>query len=151
MLATPPPSGLTEEQTITVGGRQYWECGHTGWHLMLGWLSGPETLMRVSDNRDHYWDVTEHTPTGIKTGRQPMAPDDRREIEDDQNAYLDYAGLPSDRPHGYRWFQVLPDGLTVEDVHAAANEAIDTAGLTESRYISKAVPHMRTALLRLYS
>ena len=28
--------------------------------------------------------------------------------------YLDFAGLPSDRPYGCRWFQVLPVGLAAD-------------------------------------
>ena len=150
-LPAPPPPDLAEDQSITVGGRQYWECGHSGWHLMLGWLCGPETLMRTPDNREHHWDVTEHTPTGVRTGRQSMPPDDRREIEDSENEYLDLAGLPSDRPYGFQWFQVLPSGLTAEDIRIAANQAIDAARLSGSRYVSEAVPHIREALRRPYS
>ncbi len=107
--------------------------------------------MRTPDNRDHHWDVTEHTPTGARTGRRSMPPDDRREIEDGENEYLHCAGLPSDRPYGFRWFQVLPSGLTADDIGIAANQAIGAAGLSESRYVSEAVPHIRKALRRLYS
>jgi hypothetical protein len=60
-------------------------------------------------------------------------------------------GIPSDRPDSYRWFQVLPEGLAAEDVHAAANKAIGAAGLGESRHISRAVPHIRPALHGLYA
>lgn len=150
VFPAPPPSDLADNQTVTAAGNRYWECGHSGWHLMLGWLGGPGTLMRTPDNRDHYWDVIEH-PTGSRTGRQPMPLDERREIEDSENGYLRFAGLPGDRPYGYRWFQLLPAGLAAEDIHVAANTAIDAAGLADSRYISRAVPHIRVALHNLYS
>ena len=149
-LPAPPPAEFSGDRTVVVHGRRYWECGHTGWHLLLGWLCGPETLRRSPDNRAHYWDVVEPRPGGAEESRQPMPAEDRREIEEGGNEYLDLAGLPSDRPYGYRWFQVLPDGLAADDVHAAAYEAIDAAGLAESRYISRAVPHIRAALHRLY-
>jgi hypothetical protein len=117
LLPVTPPSDLAEDDVLGVGKRQYWECGYSGWHLMLGWLAGPETLMRAPDNRDHYWDVEEQTSSGSRTLRMAMSPDDQRELEDDRNDYLREVGLPADRPHGYRWFQVLPDGLTAGDVH----------------------------------
>ena len=152
LLPFAPRPDWAKDQTVVVDGRQYWECGTSGWDLMLGWLSGPETLMRSPDNREHYWDVVEHLPGGgVTESRQPMPPEDRLEIEDSENEYLDVAGLPSDRPYGYRWFQVLPGDVVAEDINAAACQAIDAAGLTHSRYISKAVPHIRAALQRLYA
>jgi hypothetical protein len=151
LLPIEPPPDLAENETIVVWGLQYWECGSSGWALLLGWLCGPATLIRTADNRDHHMTVTEHAQGQAETIRQPTPPEVLHEITDTQNEYLDSAGLPSNRPHGFRWFQVLPDGLTADDIAEAAYDAIDAAGLTNSRHISESVPHIRQALRHLYS
>lgn len=151
LLPSPPPPVLDEDQTVKVGEREYWECGHTGWHLMLAWLAGPVTLTRYPDNVEHYWDVTEHTESGVRNYRRPVTADERREIEDHQNSYLYEVGLPADRPYGYRWFQVLPQGRTAGDIHVAANESIVASGLRNSHHPREAVPFIRHAIGYLYS
>jgi hypothetical protein len=88
LLPVTPPPDLTEEDVLAVGQRRYWECGYSGWHLMLGWLSCSAMLMRAFDNRDRYWDTQEQAPSGSRAYRMAMLLDNLRELEDDRNDYL---------------------------------------------------------------
>jgi hypothetical protein len=113
-LPTVPPPALAEDDVLPVGQLRYWECGYSGWHLMLGWLAGPEML-----------------------------------IEDDRNSYLRQAGLPADRAHGYRWFQVLPTGLLAADLHRVRRDTARVR-LETMDDLRRAVPSVRQAIQRLY-
>ena len=82
--------------------------------------------------------------------RAPVTEDEQREAEEDANAYLHDVGLPADRPYGYRWFQVLPEGGSARDIRAAAYRAIEMSGLPDSHHPREAVPFIRAAIDRLY-
>ena len=123
-LPEAPPESFTEVDVIATGDGRYWECGATGFTLMVGWLAGPDTLRRWPETRERTQEVVCHDPDGTRTfQRLPLSEQDVREIHDDEDAYLADCGIPP-RPRGYRWFQRLPHGLTSGDVLEAVNRAL---------------------------
>ncbi|WP_130510087.1 DUF5956 family protein [Krasilnikovia cinnamomea] len=123
LLPEPPPVDLADRTTFRTSAGEFWECGDSGWDLMIGWLADPATLARFPDHRMHRWEVTEETITGVRSYTRPTTDDEQKEFEEDQNVFLHDMGLPADRPTGFRWLQRLPDGVTVEKIHSATLRA----------------------------
>jgi hypothetical protein len=114
-----PPDDLDEHDVVVTDQGTYWECGFTDWHLMLGWLAGPATLMRCPDNREQLWTVIEQDASGNRQISQRRVGDEElRAADEDINHLLRQRGIP-ERPSGFRWFQLVPPGRTGHDVVAA--------------------------------
>jgi hypothetical protein len=148
MLPFAPPDTLDDHDVLDTGRGRYWECGLSDWHLLAGWLAGPETLMRFPDHREHW--ITEHciTETGdVEVSRRLETAEERQERDDWTNEHLRDLGLP-ERPNGYRWFQRVPDGLTGRDVLAAAGRA--QAELPDGLAMRLTVPFIRAAVQQVY-
>ncbi len=148
MLPFAPPQTLDDHDVLDTGQGRYWECGVSDWHLLAGWLAGPETLMRFPDDREHWIRVQCVTETGdLEVSRRLETAEERRERDEWTNEYLRDLGLP-ERPDGYRWFQRVPDGLTGRDVLAAAGRA--QGELPDGLEARLTVPFLRAAVQQVY-
>ena len=99
-----------------------------GWGALMGWAAGEENLRR------HPTSDAGRTVTGYieqagerEAFEEPFTSDDRKEIDDEIDAYLREADLPP-RPRGYVWMIRVPDSHTspetfLEDVDAAVLRA----------------------------
>jgi hypothetical protein len=147
LLGSTPPAGSAPGHAFRVGGLRYWECGGTGFDMMIAWVAGFATLRKFPDFRVP---MTSHTETRPgrrpRTWQQPMDDEFAGEIEDAINGYLTDAGLPG-RPAGFRWFQTCPGGLKPIDLYDAAVEAQSTAGRS-ARHQAAAVRQAIAALYR---
>ncbi len=118
-LSVRPPDDLDDHDVVVTDQGTYWECGHTDWHLMLGWFAGPENLMRYPDDREQWWTVTETDASGARRVPRRRAGDDEvRDGDEEVNQLLRERGIPG-RPSGFRWFQLVPPGGSGRDVVAA--------------------------------
>lgn len=149
MLPEPPPEMANIYDTVHTPWGRYWECGHSGWDLLIAWLAGPETLARYPESEQQYWTVTRFASGKTKEAREPETPENRAIAIEAKNSVLREAGLPS-IPDGYRWFQVLPNGLTAVDVTSAANRAVAASGLPEGHGPGDEIPFVATEIRRLY-
>ncbi|RZU52790.1 hypothetical protein EV385_4674 [Krasilnikovia cinnamomea] len=145
---TTPDDLLADEPFQTPSG-SYWECGHTGWDLMLAWLAGPESIARFPDTRTHHWQVAEEMGPGTREYRLPILADELAENENAADEYLRDGGVPDRRPRGYRWFQLLPEGWLPSEIHAAAHRAIAESGVL-SGHPRDLLPIVRVAIGRIY-
>ncbi|WP_229397726.1 DUF5956 family protein [Micromonospora okii] len=141
-----PPDNSERHAIDTPDGR-YWELNGSGWDAMLGYLADPATLVRFAETRQHQIKVTIIDRAGERTFFEPRTADDQAIIDEAANSYLHDVGLPQ-QPTGYRWFQRLPDGLTVRDIEKAVYAAIEH--LPPDHHPAEAVPAIRAALARLY-
>jgi hypothetical protein len=69
-------------------------------------------------------------------------------IDEAANSYLRHSDIP-ERPTGYRWFQRLPNGRTLEEVESAIGEAFEVSP-PPSMHPRHVMPVMRDVLDRLY-
>ncbi|MBB4762500.1 hypothetical protein BJ971_003056 [Actinoplanes digitatis] len=97
--------------------------------MFIAWLAGPENIVRYPEDRPQFWDVTVPIPQGHATHRQPETPDQAEMFDESVNSYLRDAGVP-ERPGGYRWFQVLPPGITPATLDSSINQALAGSGTT---------------------
>ncbi|MEH0975113.1 DUF5956 family protein [Micromonospora sp. CPCC 205546] len=144
----PPPETSDRYRAIDTPNGRYWELSESGWDAMLGYLAAPATLARCRETRQHHVEVTVSDSTGEHTFHPPRTANDQAIIDEAANSYLRDVGLP-ERPTGHRWFQRLPNGLTVRDIDEAVYAAI--MHLHPGHHPAEAVPAIRTALARLYA
>ncbi|MFG1950818.1 DUF5956 family protein [Micromonospora sp. NPDC048830] len=142
-----PPDSSDRRDVIDTPHGRYWELSESGWDAMLGYLADPSTLARYAESRQHQVEVTVSDSTGERTFRTPRTSEDQAIIDEAANSYLHDLGLP-ERPTGYRWFQRLPDGLTVKDIDEAVYAAIKN--LPPDHHPAEAVPAIHAALVKLY-
>ncbi|MEW2382689.1 DUF5956 family protein [Micromonospora sp. NPDC047707] len=142
-----PPDISDRRDTIDTPDGRYWELSESGWDAMLGYLADPATLSLCPETRQHQVEVQVSDSTGDHTFFVPRTADDQAIIDDAANSYLRDVGLP-ERPTGYRWFQRLPDDLTVKDIDETVYAAIKH--LPSDHHPAEAVPAIRAALEELY-
>ncbi|MET8063867.1 DUF5956 family protein [Micromonospora sp. NPDC005313] len=142
-----PPDISDRRHTIDTPAGRYWELSESGWDAMLGYLASPATLARYGETRQHQVEVTVSDGSGERTLFVPRTADDQAIIDEAANSYLRDVGLP-ERPTGYRWFQRLPNDLTVKDIDEAVYEAIKHLPL--DHHPAEAVPTIRAALEELH-
>ncbi|MFI7159542.1 DUF5956 family protein [Micromonospora chalcea] len=143
-----PPDITERRHAIHTPDGRYWELSVSGWDAMLGYLADPSTLARLPETRQHQVEVKIIDRAGERTSFEPRTADDQEIIDEAANSFLRDVGLP-ERPAGYRWFQRLPDDLTVRDIDEAVYEAIKHLPL--DHHPAEAVPAIRAALAELYS
>jgi hypothetical protein len=148
LLPFAPPEHMDDHDVLTTDDGRYFECGLSDWHLLLGWLAGPDTLRRWPDDREQWWIVECVSGDGGRdTSRRRETAEERREQDEWTNEYLRDHGVP-ERPGGFRWFQRLPDGKTGRDVLAAGNLA--SGDLPDGVHGAPTVPFLRAAVQRVY-
>lgn len=148
LLTARPPDTEDVYGTVEVDGRRYWECGHSGWHMLIAWLAGQHTLARYPEDRPQYW---RHTNNYGRPGvvSKELETAELKEIANDSvNDYLIDAGLPK-RPSGYRWFQVLPPNVDASELTASINEAILRSRIKRSTP-SVVIPIIEPVIKRAY-
>lgn len=114
---------------------------------MLGYLAAPAALTRCAETRNHQVEVTVRDSIAESTFYVPRTADDQEIIDESVNSFLRDLGLPQ-RPSGYRWFQRLPNDVTVTDIDEAVYAAIKD--LPRDHHPAEAVPAIRAALKKLY-
>lgn len=145
-----PPDSSDRYRPIDTPAGRYWELSESGWDAMLGYLAGPNTLARHVETRQHQVEETVTTAAGVRTTYKPRTASDQAIIDEAANSYLRDVGLPT-RPPGYRWFQRLPDDLTVENIDDVVHTALMASGLPLDHHPAEAVPVIRAALANLYA
>lgn len=144
-----PPDTTDRYQVIDTDEGRYWEVTESARDAMLAYLAGAGTLRRCPETRRHYVEVTVIDSTGEHTFSPPRTADDQALIDETVNSYLEEVGLPV-QPAGYRWFQRLPDRLTVKEIDEAVHVAIVRSGLPLNHRPAEAVAVVRAALAELY-
>jgi hypothetical protein len=125
-LSEAPPSGEEPDSLLIINGSRYWEIGLSGWDAMLGWFCGPSSIVKYPEDRRFNVVVLEETNEGVSQREEPRTIEDQENIDESLNSFLRDFGLP-EPPTGFRWFQQLPEGVTVEQIQLAA------AGIMEQR------------------
>ena len=104
LLPVRPPDDLDDHDVVVTGQGRYWECGHSDWHLMLGWFAGPATLMRCPDTRLRWSTVIEEGSSGDRQiSRRRVSEEESREADEEVDQLLCERGIPGP-PSGFRWF-----------------------------------------------
>ncbi|MEU4427852.1 DUF5956 family protein [Actinoplanes sp. NPDC024001] len=99
VLEKSPPGRVKAYEVFEIDGRAYWECGRSGPDLVAAFL------------------------IGISTMRCYEAADQSTAEEAGIDAALRRFGLP-ELPPGFRWFQEVPDGVSLSDLVEATESAI---------------------------
>ena len=131
ILQTRPPDVEDIYDTVEIGEVRYWECGNSGWHMLVAWLAGPQSIVCYPEDRPQVWEH-EHDYNAETRSFSAAETAEERELADDGiNAYLRDSGLP-ERPGGYRWFQVLPATLDASKLMAAVNKTVLDSNIKDS-------------------
>lgn len=87
------------------------ELPESGWGALIAWVSGPSHVIRQLDTRQHLTQVVEVRDGAHDTYTEPRSETEQTTLDNDIDQYLRDADVPA-RPHGYRWFLRLPQGMT---------------------------------------
>ncbi len=148
LLPVRPPDDLDDSDVIVTDWGTYWECGFSGWQMMLGWFAGPATLLRYPDEREQFSTVVTRDRAGRRQiSRRPMTDEERRADALDVEEQLRARGLPVP-PDGFRWFQLVPadgDGRDVRDAFFQVQRS-----LPERYDLDRETAYARAAVEQLY-
>ncbi len=131
---------------ITVDGVRYGELSANGFGGLIAWAAGLHRVRRIADELSHQTRVEIIANGGTSSYVRPRSLQEQREVDDDIDEYLHFAGIPP-RPRGFRWFVEIPEGLTPDDLWGTINREVSDSAIHPAEILAD----VRTTLSRLYS